>query len=191
MEELIIIGFCLALNAFLAGAEMAFVIIPKSLLRRLKRSGDVRAAKALELRRRPERTLSVIQVGITLVGVLGAAVGGAGAEESISPLLMAKFGASENTAEVLSVVLVVIPITYLSVVIGELAPKGLALRHPARLILMNAGWLYWFDRALSPIVSLLEGSTKLFMRILPGKANRLERKRRSSAKIKRRSRSRR
>jgi putative hemolysin len=174
MEELIVIAVCLLFNAVLAGAEMAFVTIPKSQLRQLKKAGDLRAEKVLELRKHPERTLSVIQIGITLVGAVAAAVGGAGAEESISPILMERFGVSENVAEALSILLVVLPITYFNVVVGELVPKSIALRNPARLILRNVGWLYWFDRTLSPLVTLLEGSTRLFMKLMPGRSRQTE-----------------
>lgn len=174
MEELIIIGVCLILNAILAGAEMAFVTVPKSHLKHLRKSGDTRASKTLELRKHPERTLSVIQIGITLVGAIGAAVGGAGAEETINPILRNRYGLSENAAEFIAIALIVLPLTYLNVVIGELVPKSIALRNPARLILRNVGWLYLFDRVLSPFVTFLEKSTSLFMKLLPGRSSQAE-----------------
>jgi putative hemolysin len=87
MFELLVIVICLLLNAVLAGAEIAFVAVNRPLLRQLVRQGDKKAKLLLQLRENPERTLSVMQVGITLVGALAGAVGGAGAEELLSPML--------------------------------------------------------------------------------------------------------
>ncbi|MEW6057102.1 MAG: CNNM domain-containing protein [Bdellovibrionota bacterium] len=165
MEEIIVIIVCLLLNALLAGAEMAFVTIPKPRLRDLSRNKNIDAQRILKLRENPERTLSVIQIGITLVGALAAAVGGAGAEESISPILQARFDLQENTAEFLSIVLIVIPLTYFSVVIGELVPKTLALRNPVGIALKSARWLTLFERIFAPVISSLEWSTKTFLKV--------------------------
>ncbi len=85
MIESVIILICLLLNALLAGAEMAFVTVSRPTLRELVRQGHTKAKLLLGLRENPERTLSVVQVGITLVGALAGAVGGAGAEELLSP----------------------------------------------------------------------------------------------------------
>lgn len=163
MEEIIIVALCLAVNAFLSAFEMAFVSVPKIELRRLAREGNKLAAKLLPLRDFPERTLSVIQIGITLVGAVSAAVGGAGASESIEPFFRIKLGMSEHSAEVISIVLVVIPITYLSVVVGELVPKTLALRSPAKITLLGGRFVLIADRVLGPVISLLEVSTQFIV----------------------------
>lgn len=165
MEEVIVIGLCIGINALLAAVEMAFVSVGKPHLRELAKSGNTDAQKILSLREKPERTLSVIQVGITLVGALAAAVGGAGAEEWLRPLIQNRFRSSENTAEAIAILLVVVPITYLSVVVGELVPKTLALRNPLAIVLRAAKWLILFDRILSPIVFALEWSTRKFLNI--------------------------
>jgi putative hemolysin len=163
MEELIVVVICLTLNALLASAEMAFVTVGRPRLRELARSGNRTATRILALRDNPERTLSVIQVGITLVGAIAAAVGGAGAEEFLDPILQQRFGWSENTSEFIGIMLVVLPLTYVSVVFGELVPKALALRNPLRIVLISARWLILFDRLLSPVVTALEWSTKKVM----------------------------
>lgn len=165
MEEVIVIAICIAINALLAAVEMAFVFVGKPRLRELARSGNNEAKKILALRDNPERTLSVIQIGITLVGALAAAVGGASAEEWISPIFQTKLGVSENVAETIAIMVIVLPITYLSVVIGELVPKTLALRNPLAIVLRSARWLVLFDRILSPAVYALEWSTKNFLNI--------------------------
>ncbi|MBY0472628.1 CNNM domain-containing protein [bacterium] len=103
MEEVIVIAICLCLNALLAAYEMAFVTVSRSALRRLAKDGNQEAQKLLSLRESPERTLSIIQIGITLVGAISSAVGGAGASESIEPYFRSRFGLSENSAEFLSI----------------------------------------------------------------------------------------
>jgi len=165
MGEFIVIGACIGLNALLAAVEMAFVSVGKSSLRELARSGNVDARRILSLRDNPERTLSILQIGITLVGALAAAVGGAGAEEWIAPVFQAKFAISENAAETIAIFVIVLPLTYLSVVIGELVPKTLALRNPLAIVLRAARWLLLFDKLLAPAVNALEWSTKRFLRI--------------------------
>ncbi len=165
MEELLIVTACITLNALLAAYEMAFVSVPKPELRRLAKTGVKEAQWLLARRDNPERTLSVIQIGITLVGALAAAVGGAGAAESIEPYFINTLGWREVTAEIIAVVLIVIPLTYLSVVVGELVPKSLAIRNPVKIVLAGARWLSIAERVLSPAVSLLEWSTKKILRI--------------------------
>lgn len=165
MEEFIVIGLCLAFNAFFAAYEMAFVSVPKPELRRLARTGIKEAQTLLALRENPERTLSIIQIGISLVSALAAAVGGAGAAESIQPYFMKQWSMGEVSAEILSVVLVVVPLTYLSVVAGELVPKSLALRNPVKIVLAGAKWLFIADRILAPAVNVLEWSTKRILKV--------------------------
>ena len=171
MDEVAIISVCLFLNAILAAYEMAFVSVPRPELRKIARSGNKYAKTLLSLRDSPERTLAIIQIGITMLGAIAAAVGGAGASDFIEPYLREKFGFPELLAESIGVIAVVLPITYLSVVIGELVPKTLALRNPTKIVLSGAKWLLIADRILSPIVTLLEWSTKKLlattMEVLP------------------------
>jgi len=167
MEEILGIAICVVLNAWLAGSEMAFVTVGRARLREEARKGSRAAARVLKLRERPERTLSVIQVGITAVGALAAAVGGAGAQESLQPRVRAALGVGDGVAELISILLVVAPLTFVSVVIGELVPKSLALRDPVRVSLRSARWLHGLDRLLAPLVTLFEWSTKAVLAILP------------------------
>lgn len=171
MEEILIVIVCLILNAFFSAFEMAFVSVPRGELRKLARSGSHEAKLLLSRRESPERTLSVIQIGITLVGAIAAAVGGAGAAESLQPYFMQEYDMHDVTAEILSVILVVLPLTFLSVVLGELLPKTLALRNPIGIVLRGARWLVRADRVLSPAVSALEKSTKILLRFLTRRMN--------------------
>ncbi len=166
MFELFVIILCLVINSLLAGFEMAFVSASKPQLRHLAHQGNKDAQHILSLRDKPERTLSIIQIGITLVGAIAAAIGGAGATESMTPWLVKKFELSEASSELISIVLVVIPITYLSVIFGELIPKSLALRNPILVSTKGSPWLIIAERILAPAVDVLEWSTKLVISIL-------------------------
>lgn len=166
MIEIIVMALCLGINAVLAAFEIAFVTFTKSRLKELAKSGNSSAKTLLELRQSPERTLSVIQVGITLVGALAAAVGGAEAQESFAPTIAGAFDISLSTAEGLSLLLIVVPWTMLTVIFGELVPKTLALRNPQRIGLASARWLSWLDTAFLPVVNFLEWSTKKVLALL-------------------------
>lgn len=169
MLEFLLILVCLILNAFLAGAETAFIAVSRPTLREYVRQGNEKAKLLLTLRENPERTLSIIQVGITFLGALAAALGGAGAEENITPWIVKTFSLKEPLAEILALMIVVLPLTYVSVVIGELVPKSLALRRPLFFASETAPWLYQISRFINPIVTLFEWSTKMILASFPKK----------------------
>ena len=129
MSEIIAMFVCIGLNGVLALTEMAFVSVGKNRLRELAREGNRDAQRLVTLRDNPERTLSILQIGITLLGAVAAATGGVSIEEALSPYLESTLGLGESGAEVLGIILIVLPLTYLSVVAGELVPKTLALRN--------------------------------------------------------------
>lgn len=167
--EVLIICICLFLNAILAGSETAFIAVNRHSLIELAKKGKKEAQLLLLMRERPERTLSVIQIGITFVGVLAAAVGGAGAESSLVPWLMSSFGVSKTIANSLSVFIVVVPLTFVSVVFGELVPKTIALRRPLALAFKSAPGLHLFSQIFDPIVTAFEWSTKKIVNLFPKK----------------------
>lgn len=144
--------------------EMAFVSVSKPELKGLAK-GNATAMKLLKLREHPERTLSVLQIGITIVGAVAAAIGGVGAEEKLSPYFESQ-GLSENISELISLVIVVLPLTYLNVVLGELVPKSFALREPMKISLRATNALIIAEAILSPFVKLLEYSTQFFLKIV-------------------------
>lgn len=167
MGELIVIIVCLILNAAFAAYEMSFISVQRNELQKLVDGGSRIAAQLLKLRENPERFLSVVQIGITLVGAIAAAVGGAGAADNIEPYLIENFGMQVKTADFVAALVVVIPITYFSVVVGELVPKTLALRNPMKILLVGAPAFIIIDKFLSPVVTVLEVSTKLLLRFFP------------------------
>jgi putative hemolysin len=167
--ELTIIFFLLLLNAFFALSEMAIVSASKPLLRQYAKQGKKSAAVALDLAENSGRFLSTVQVGITLVGTLAGAYGGATIAEKLKEpfneiSLIAPHG------ETIAVVLVVALITYFSVVIGELVPKQLALNNAERFAMLVARPMAMLSKICTPLVVLLEHSAKallFIMRIKP------------------------
>lgn len=165
MVKIAIVITCLFFNALLSAVEMAFISLSIPLLKQLKKDGDTLAGRLLGYRENPERTLSILQVGITMVGAISAAVGGAGAEEILSPILKEKYHLTDGVAGGFAVAIVVLPLTYFTVVVGELVPKTLALRHPLTVAKFGAPLLVVLDGIFSPIVFILEFSTKIISRL--------------------------
>ncbi|MBY0413276.1 MAG: hemolysin family protein [Bdellovibrionales bacterium] len=166
MITIIIVCACLLLNAVLSCAEMAFVTIDDKLLRKKVLEGNKSAAYIAEMGESPERILSVVQIGITLVGAISGAVSGAGAEENLAPLLQYIFGFTEQLAGTLSIIAIVAPLTILSVVIGELVPKSLAIRYSMPIILAVAPGLKVAEKILGPLVNPMEKATDFILRII-------------------------
>ncbi len=160
MIEFFVILICLILNAVLSATETAFVSTQKNILRQLNQIWHGKVTRLLKLRESPERTLAVIQIGITLVGILSGVVGGAGIEEELSPRLQTYFGLAPSTSEAICIVLVVIPLTFFTVIFGELVPKTLALRNPLKISMAASRWLYFLDKAFQPLVDSFEWITK-------------------------------
>jgi putative hemolysin len=156
----------MGLNAILSAVEMAFVTVARPRLRQLEKEGSKDATRVLTLRERPERTLSVLQIGITLVGSVAAAVGGASAEGGLKPYFVNTYGMNVHTAELVAILCVVLPITYLNVVVCELVPKAMALQQSLSIMLRSAKWLILFEKILSPLVSILERSTKAILHLM-------------------------
>lgn len=165
MLDLIIVFICLCLNAFFSAYEMAFVTVSPEEMEELREESGTRK-KLNAYKKRPERTLSIIQIGITLVGAVAAAVGGTGAVETIEPYFMKNFQMSKSFAEAIAVTIVIIPLTYLSVVFGEIIPKTIALKHPVRILNIGTRFLSLIDQFLNPIVSFLEISTNFFLKLI-------------------------
>lgn len=168
--EILIILFLILLNGIFALSEIAVVSSRKARLQQRANEGDERARAALELANNPSNFLSTVQVGITLVGVLAGAVGGATIVEYLAPLL-SKIGWLAPYSETISLVLVVMTITYFSIVLGELAPKRYALQNPETIASTVAGTMRFLATLFSPVVRFLGASTNLVLRIMGVKPN--------------------
>jgi putative hemolysin len=119
------------------------------------------------LREVPERTLSAIQVGMTLMGMVSGAAGGAGAQEVLSPFFESQFALGAGTAKAMAIVVVAIPLMFATVVLGELVPKAFALRHPEDITLAAVRWLTVLERIFFPVVGLLTWLTKRLVAAMP------------------------
>ncbi len=165
LVEVVIIFFLLLLNGVFAMSEMAVVSARRVRLEQRAEQGDGGAAAALAIAREPSQFLSTVQVGITLVGVLAGAFGGATISTEVA-VWIAKVPVLAPYAEPIALALVVGAITYLSLIIGELVPKRIALGAPERIAAIIARPMRALSRATGPLVSLLTGSTELTLRLL-------------------------
>ena len=162
--EFLILFLLLAANGLFAMAELAIVSARKGKLKRLVEEGDRRAAAALELAEEPTRFLSTVQLGITLVGVFAGVYGGDTLAQRLQgwmmgvPLLVPH-------AHWMALGVVVLCITFSSLVIGELVPKWLALRDPESMARLMAGPMRLLSTVLGPLVSLLAGATDWILRL--------------------------
>ncbi len=163
--EIFFILMLVVANGVFAMSEMAVVSARKARLQQWANEGNVRARAALKLANTPERFLSTIQIGITMVGILAGALGGATIAEQLGARLSA-IPALADYGEAIGVGIVVLGITYLSLVIGELVPKRLALNNPERIASVIARPMNILSAISSPVVKLLEISTRVMLKAL-------------------------
>ncbi|KFG66538.1 hemolysin family protein [Microvirga sp. BSC39] len=164
MLELGIAVLFIGLNGLFALSELAIVSARKARLKMMADNGRAGAATALKLAEDPGRFLSTVQIGITLVGILAGAFSGAALGAMLTGILLGQ-GMPERVAEPLGYGLVIGSITYLSVVVGELVPKHLALKSPEGIACTVAPLMALISRIAAPVVWLLDASTKLIFRL--------------------------
>lgn len=165
MFELTIVLVLIAINGFFALSEMSVVTARKSRLRQ-EAATSPNAHRALELAEHPERFLSTVQVGITLVAILTGMFGGEAIGALISQWLDDTIPAWSIYSGTIGLVLAVSLITYLTIVLGELLPKRLALLAPEKLASFVALPMHWISRIATPAVWLLTLSTRALLRLL-------------------------
>jgi putative hemolysin len=162
--DLVVVLLLIGLNGLLALSEFALASANRTRLVVLERKHFVGAALARTLAEEPQRFLPTVQVGITLIGILTGVFGGARIAERIEPLL-AQVPLLRPVAASLSLVLVVLLMTYFTMVLGELVPKQLALRTPELLAARVARPMDWLLRAFAPVVTVLAASSGLVLRL--------------------------
>ena len=150
-------------NGIFAMSELAIVSARKSRLRHLAEEGDERARRALELAEHPNRFLSTVQIGITLIGIFAGAYGGATIARELT-IYIARITPIAPYANEISLAIVVAMTTYLSLVIGELVPKRIALAHPERIARAVAGPMQVLSTIATPLEKLLTTSTDIVLR---------------------------
>jgi putative hemolysin len=163
--EILFILLLIICNGIFSGSEIAVVAARKVRLQQLVNKGSRPARVALRLAETPNDFLSTVQIGITLIGILSGAVGGATLAKHLKPVLDG-IEALQPYSEGVSVTLVVVMITYLSLVIGELVPKRLALANPEQIACRFAPAMRALSRLSSPVVHLLSASTDALLRFL-------------------------
>jgi putative hemolysin len=162
--EIILLLFLILLNGLLSMSEFAVISARKSRLQPLADDGNERARMALELAEHPDRFLATIQIGITLIGTLAGAVGGA----TLARQLAEGFAALPLLApyaDAIAFTLVVLALSFLTLVLGELVPKQLALHSAERLAVAMAGPMHALSRLASPLVRILSGSSNFIVRL--------------------------
>jgi putative hemolysin len=163
--EIVIILVLILLNGILAMAEFAVVSAKKTRLQQRADGGDKRAAVALELANEPTHFLSTIQIGITLVGIFAGAFGGATIAEELSAYLK-EFPFLAPYSDILAITFVVVLITYLTLIFGELVPKHLALNNAENIASSVAKPMRFLSVIASPLVFIVSRSTEAVLWIM-------------------------
>jgi putative hemolysin len=162
--EAALIFILILANGFFSGAEIAVVSVRRSRLDQLIEAGQTSAKIVERLKDDSDRFLATVQIGVTLVGSLASAVGGASAIEFLKPYFQqSKITLLQEWGEFIALSLVVVVISYLSLVIGELVPKTLALRYPERIACAAARPLDFLSRSLAWVVKALTASSNLLL----------------------------
>jgi putative hemolysin len=165
MNEIFLIFFLLIFNGIFAASEISVVTLRRSRLKQLIEQGKQNADIVKKLKENPDRFLATIQVGITLIGSLASAVAGAYAVKNIKPFIESlPFSFLKISAEPISITLVVILVTYFSVVLGELIPKSIGLAYPDWVSLRTAKFIDRFSKVSSLLIKILTFSTNLVLK---------------------------
>lgn len=162
--DLGIILLLIILNGVFAMSEIAVVSSRQARLQRLAEDGSLGAEAALKLHNEPTRFLSTIQVGITSIAILSGAIGEAALADPVT-LWLSQFDLPGESARIIALSMTVVVLTYLSVVIGELVPKQLALLSPEGIASLVARPMGWLSRLTAPLVWLFSASTAAILRV--------------------------
>ena len=159
---IVIILLMLVLNALLAAYEMALASISRTKLSILAQEKRLGAEQALFMKDHMEGSLAVVQIGITLVGAIAAAAGGAGADEMFSPVLQEWLSIPKRLADALAVAVVVVPLSFITIVFAELTPKTFAIKNKEFVTLKFSPVMRVLYSILSPIVHIMEAMVRFF-----------------------------
>ncbi len=170
MENLIIVAFIIfiliLINGFFSSSEIAIISARRSVIEKLKKDGNDSAALVSEMKDNPEGFLATIQIGVTVVGTLASVIGGIAAIEFLKPVFSSiPVGFIKNSAEFISVVVVVAVISYVTLVIGELVPKSIAIRYAEKIACASAMPLDLLSKASSSLVKALTFSNQAVLNL--------------------------
>ena len=164
LAELFIILVLILVNGIFSGAEIAIVSLRKTRLAELVAAGKPGARSVAELRSKPEGFLATVQIGITVVGATAAAFGGSSMAADIAPAFRVVPGMTDELAHDLALAAVVAIVSFLSLVLGELVPKSLALRAGETYALVAGGPLLTLSWVARPLVAFLTGASNVVLR---------------------------
>lgn len=164
VEGLVILAM-LGVNAIFAAYEMALASVSRARLEALAQLNRRGARSAIHMKGRLERSLAVVQVGITLAGAIAAATGGAGVDEYLAPVLSTTFGLTDRSSEFLGLALFVIPLSALTIVFAELVPKMFAIKNKEFVALTLSPAMRGVSGVIYPAVFLLEAVVKRMIRL--------------------------
>lgn len=163
--DVVLLTFLIVLNALFAMSEMALTASRKARLQVMVETGDAGAQAAMELHDDPTKFLSTVQIGITSIGVLNGIVGDAAFSAPFALWLERTFAVHDQAAEITATAMVVVVITFLTIIFGELVPKRLGQMYPEAVARLVAQPMNWLSMAARPFVMLLsfctEGTLKL------------------------------
>ncbi len=166
-NDFVIILILILVNGFFAGAELAVVSARKSHIASLAAAGNEKARLVEQIQKDPHRFLATVQIGVTIVGSLASAVGGAAAVRVLTPLLRSiPVPFIQHSAEALSIAIVVIGISYFFLVLGELAPKTIALQYADRIALRVVRPIHLLSNAAIAVVWFLTLSNRAVLSLL-------------------------
>lgn len=163
--EFVIILLLLMLNGIFAMYEIALVSSSKARLKTLASKGNLSAKNVLKQLKEPEKFLSTIQIGITLIGIVSGAFGGVTIAHLVTPVFK-MIPVVAPYAESISIITVIVVITYLSLVIGELVPKSIGLSNPEKIAIKLNPFMVIITKITFPFAYILTQSTKLINRAL-------------------------
>jgi putative hemolysin len=167
--QLAVVLVLILINGFFALAEMAVISARKARLQHAAELGSAGAQVALELKRDAGRFLSTVQVGITVIGVLASVFGGATLADTIARGLRSVHG-WDTYSDSVSFAIVVVAISYLTLILGELVPKRIALGRPEAIAQRLSGFLRALARLFGPIEWLLSASSNVVLRLVPSRS---------------------
>jgi putative hemolysin len=163
--EVVVLAVLILANGLLAGAEIAVVASRKARLNQWAKEGNKAAAKALDLANSPNTFLSTVQIGITTIAVVAGAFSGTSMGRTLTPLLES-LGLPAGLANRVAVISVVVGVTFVTLVLGELVPKRIALHDPERTAARAAGLMSHLSLLATPVVHILSRSTDAVLSLL-------------------------
>jgi len=169
--ELALLFFLTLLNGCFAMSEMALAASRKARLQVMAETGDVGAQTAIELHDNPTQFLSTVQIGITSTGVLNGIVGDAAFSEPLAHWLQAQFALHERAAAISATGIVVLIITFVTIIFGELVPKRVGQLYPEAVARLVSQPMKWLSRMAKPFVRLLAATTVAILKLLGIKDN--------------------